>query len=348
MANMCTFIRFTVCVAVAGLILPSAHAKKKLLVITQSQGFVHSVVKRPTNGELCVVEKALQEIGGKSGVFETVNSQNAIEALTKDNLKKFDAVFFYTTGNILPAGEPREALLDFVKSGKAFVGVHSATDTFAEFKGYVSFINGNFDGHPWNAGETCAFTNHEPSHTTVKMWPPDFKFKDEIYQYKEYNPDAVRVLLSLNMADTRTKRPYHVPVSWVREYGNGRLFYTNLGHNESTWKDERYREHVLAGLKWALKMEDGPAKPNPEVQAIENAKGFCVVAAPLVGGQWEDLMTKVSKKANDKQFIDKLNGQIADFRKISPEGAKRNPQEAEDLKTRQGAAARRIIQTIEQ
>jgi uncharacterized protein len=308
--------RTLVCIAlVAG--FAAWGAPKKILVITESKGFMHSVVKRPTNGELCLVEKALQEIGASSGVFETVNSQNAIEALTRDNLQKFDALFFYTTGAILPAGEPREALLEFVKSGKGFIGAHSATDTFADFKGYVSFINGNFDGHPWNAGETCGFTNHEPSHPIVKMWPAEFKFKDEIYQYKGYDPNAVRVLLSLNMADTKTKGGYHVPVCWVREYGDGRLFYTNLGHNESTWKDERYREHMLAGIKWSLKLIDGPARPNPAVQAVENAKSFCVVAAPLLEREWEPLVAKASRKVqNDKTFADKLNARIAEFRKL--------------------------------
>jgi uncharacterized protein len=344
--NMRTLVGLALSTLVAA---GAAAAPKKILVVTQSKGFVHSVVKRPTNGELCIVEKALQEIGKNSGVFETVNSQNAIEALTRDNLKKFDGLFFYTTGMILPDGEPREALLEFVKSGKGFVGVHSATDTFAEFKPYVSFINGNFDGHPWGAGETCAFTNHEPTHATVKMWPAEFKWKDEIYQYKGYDPKAVRVLLSLNMADTKTKGGYHVPVCWVRDYGDGRLFYTNLGHNESTWKEERYREHLLEGFKWSLKLIDGPAKPNPEVQAVENAKSFAVVAAPLVGKEWNELLGKASKKIkSDKNFVDSLNSAIAQFRKM-PTGdpKKQKPEEIEDLNAKRVALAKQIVETIE-
>jgi uncharacterized protein len=343
-------MRIAACVALSVFLALNAHAQKKILVITQSKGFVHSVVKRPTNGELCTVEKALQEIGKSSGVFETVNSQNAIEALTRDNLKKFDAVFFYTTGEILPAGDPREALLEFVKAGKGFIGTHSATDTFAEYKPYVSFINGNFDGHPWNAGETCAFTNHEPAHATVKMWPAEFKFKDEIYQYKGYDPNAVRVLLSLNMADTKTKGGYHVPVCWVREFGDGRLFYTNLGHNESTWKDERYREHILEGIKWSLKLIDAPASANPEVQAIENAKGFSVVAAPMVGKEWNDLLAKASKKIkSDKAFMQTLNGKIAEFRKAPTGDSRRQkPEEIEAAKAKRLALAKEIVETIEQ
>jgi uncharacterized protein len=341
--------RLVLSIALAGCVaLPAFAAPKKILVVTQSKGFTHSVVKRPTNGELCMVEKALQEIGKESGIFETVNSQNAVEVLTRDNLKNYDALFFYTTGMLLPEGDPRDALLEFVKAGKGFIGVHSATDTFAEFKGYVSFINGNFDGHPWNAGETCAFTNHEPSHPVVKMWPAEFKFKDEIYQYKGYDPNAVRVLLSLNMADTKTKGGYHVPVCWVREYGKGRLFYTNLGHNESTWKDGTYREHLLSGIKWALKLQDGPAAANPDVQAVENAKSFAVVAGPLVGREWNDLLAKASKKLQaNPAFMGDLNSKIAEFRKI-PGGDPKKPEEVAKAKEKRSAMAEKIVQSIDQ
>jgi len=337
-------------VLAASIAISAVAAPKKILVITESKGFTHSVVKRPTNGELCIVEKVMQEIGKESGVFETVNSQKAIDVLTRDNLKNFDAIFFYTTGMILPEGDPRDALLDFVKSGKGFVGVHSATDTFADFKPYVNFINGNFDGHPWGAGETCAFTNHEPSHAVVKMWPAEFKLKDEIYQYKGYDPNAVRVLLSLNMADTKTKGGYHVPVCWVREFGSGRLFYTNLGHNESTWKDPTYREHLLAGIRWALKLEQGPAAANPDVQAVENAKSFAVVAAPMVGKEWDELAAKAAKKLrSDPGFMKTLNGKIAEFRRM-PTGdpKKEKPEEIEKLKEKRVAIAKEIVQTIEQ
>ena len=78
------------CALACGLaaIVPAAGAApKKILVITESKGFTHSVVKRGGDG-LCLVEKTLAKIGGDSGVFETVNSQNAIEALTRENLAK--------------------------------------------------------------------------------------------------------------------------------------------------------------------------------------------------------------------------------------------------------------------
>ena len=81
-------------------------APKKLLVVTQSKGFQHGPVKRPMPDQPCLVEQQLKELGEKSGVFTADFSQDAIAVLTKENLAKYDAVFFYTTGTLLPAGEP--------------------------------------------------------------------------------------------------------------------------------------------------------------------------------------------------------------------------------------------------
>jgi len=324
---------FLVALASVALTLHAEAAAKKMLVITQSKGFTHNPVKRPAPDQLCLVEQTLNDIGRKSGLFETVNSQDSIAALTRENLAQFDAVFFYTTGVLLPAGDPREALTDFVKSGRAFLGAHSATDTFhggGGFPGYVQMINGSFAGHPWNAGNTCSFVNHEPSHPTVKMFPAEFQWKDEIYQYNNYDPKTVRVLLSLDMSKTSPKMPYHVPVCWVREFGSGRLFYTNLGHNDATWKDATFHEHLLAGFRWATKLDNGPATPNPDVQAAEYVKGVAVVAAGAAKKDWQPIAAKAAKKSADAAWFAKLVADVEAWRKApTPDAKKASPEEVQ-------------------
>ncbi|MBO35888.1 MAG: glycosyl hydrolase [Verrucomicrobiales bacterium] len=288
---------------------PAQAAPKKILVITQSRGFTHGVVRRPGKDQLCVVEKTLAKIGKESGVFTTVNSQDAIKSITRENLKNFDGIFFYTTGVLLPSGDPREALMDFIKSGKAFVGTHSAGDTFHGrngFESYVKMINGSFAGHPWNAGSTNGFLNHEPKHPTVAMLGKEFMWKDEIYQYNNFDPNAVRVLFSLNMAKSKPQMPYHVPVCWVRSFGQGRVFFTNLGHNKSTWDNPTYHKHLVEGFKWALKITDGPSAPNPDMQAQESMKAFALFAAQKLKLNEAELMKKLQAKADDAKFIQLL------------------------------------------
>ena len=318
----------------------SAHAADgkplQVFFLTQSAGFQHSVVKRPAQDKLSLAEEMVTAIGKESGVFETRCSKDAT-LITPELLKNTDVMMFYSTGSILGKNEPVtaktpetewvaaketlgitkdnwDAFDAWLKSGKAMVGIHSASDTGANFTPYQQLINGSFAGHPWGSGTTVTFTNHEPTHPTMSMWDPEFTIKEEIYQYKGYEPKSVRVLMSINMEKTELKRPRMIPVAWVRDYGAGRLFYTNLGHNESTWNDTRFKKHLLEGVKWATKITDGPATPNPELQTkLEKearAVGFIAGVKQLAALSGKDeaaLLAAWTKKATgDDGKADKM------------------------------------------
>lgn len=252
-----------------------APAKKyKALMLTQSAGFTHGSVRRPkAEGDapqkLSASEIAMTQLGQQTGLFDVTCTQDAASDFTKENLSKYDMVIFYTTGNLPIADADKEYFLnDWLKQeGHAFIGFHSATDTFNNYKPYFDFVGGTFDGHPWGAGETVTIKIHDPEFPAMKPLGSELVVKDEIYQYKNYRPENVRVLMSLDMSKCKTKRPYMVPVSWVKEHGKGRLFYTNLGHNEGTWTNPTFLEHAHQGIRWALRLEEGNATPNPELQA---------------------------------------------------------------------------------
>src|SRR5207237_983261 len=104
-------------------------AKKRLLLITESKGYVHSVANR-NNNPMCLVEKTFVELARKHPFFEVNYTQDSRSAITGENLKKYDAVFFYTTGELPLSDAQKSDLLAFVRSGKGFGGSHCATDTF--------------------------------------------------------------------------------------------------------------------------------------------------------------------------------------------------------------------------
>jgi uncharacterized protein len=178
-------------------------AKKRVLVITESRGFVHDVVRRGKNGEPALAEKVLTEIGEKSGDFEAVCSQNSRKDVTAENLKNFDAVFFYTTGS-LPLSDTQKAdLIAFVKSGKGFAGSHSATDTFYDWKEYGNLIGGYFDGHPWH--QKVKVIVEDTKHPATKHLGDSFEITDEIYQFRTpYSRKNLRVLMRLDRGVDRT------------------------------------------------------------------------------------------------------------------------------------------------
>src|SRR5262245_556186 len=108
--------------------------KYKILFLTQSKGFAHGSVTRK-NGAPAPAEVSMTELGKASGLFDVECTQDA-SVITPEKLKELDAVMFYTTGALPISPEHFAALQDWLKSGKAFIGTHSATDTFGNFKPY--------------------------------------------------------------------------------------------------------------------------------------------------------------------------------------------------------------------
>jgi type 1 glutamine amidotransferase len=258
-------------------LLAEDKKKIKMLMLTQSGSFRHDPVARPDGqkSQLSAAEIAVTQLGQQSGLFEVHCTQDAAADFTKENLQKYDLVFFYTQGEQLKIKE--EDLDYFFKEwlpakGHGFIGTHSATDTFCNYKPYWDMIGGSFDGHPWGSGTTVTIKVHEPKHPAVSMWGDEFQIKDEIYQYKNWQPEKVRVLMSLDMSKCQPKGDRHVPVSWVKQYGEGKVFYTNLGHNRETWTNKTFVKHLEGGIRWVLGLEQGDATPNPELSKVENEK----------------------------------------------------------------------------
>src|SRR5262249_7103453 len=112
----------------------------------------------------------------------------------------------------------------------------------------------------------------------------------------------------------------------------GRLFYTNLGHNEGTWTNPQFKEHLLTGIRWALKLEEGPAAPNPETSYAEQAKAFAWVIGTEKGKNADELAAKAEKAAKaDPEGAAKLNDTIAKNRRSDK---KKDPEKSNAEKDR--------------
>ena len=250
----------------------------RILMVTQSKGFVHGSVNRKDN-KLAPAEQALTEIGVKSNLFRVDCTQDCEKDFTKENLRNYDIVFFYTTGDLPISEEAKDYFFNewLKQKGHGFIGAHSAADTYHNYQPYWDMIGGTFNGHPWNAGDKVTITVHDKTHPASKPWTLDgqrdeFEIQDEIYQFKNWQPEKVRVLMSLNMAKTNLKKPYHVPILWVKNYEGGKVMHMSLGHNESVWANETYRASLLGGIRWVLNLDPGDATPNPDVSAEQEKK----------------------------------------------------------------------------
>lgn len=220
-----------------------------MLYLTHSAGYRHEVL--PLSAQV------LKELGERSGGFE-VEATEDVSRLGREALKGYAAVVFYTTGELPLSSEQKAALLDYVRAGGGFVGVHSATDTFYEWPEYGEMIGGYFDGHPWH--QRVRIKVEDRRHPSTRHLGASFALTDEIYQFKNFSRSRVRVLLSLdaNSVDLgkqdvrRADRDF--ALAWRRDYGRGRVFYTALGHRAEVWRDARFRRHLAGGLRWAARL----------------------------------------------------------------------------------------------
>lgn len=247
------FVIVLLLITVASLaIVPPGSAKSakkgRLLMMTLTMGFRHPSLE--------LSEQIVKEIGEKSGLYESTVTKD-VAAFTPENLKNYDVVLFNTTGEIPFTDQQKKDFVDFVRGGKGFVGVHSATDTLYMWPEYNTMIGGYFDGHPWH--QMVKIEVLDPSSPIVGFLGKSFEINDEIYQISDFQYKDSRVLLRLDPTSVNLKargaRPRHYgwPVSWTRRYGKGRVYYNSLGHDEVVWKDQRYQQMLQIGIQWAMR-----------------------------------------------------------------------------------------------
>jgi type 1 glutamine amidotransferase len=294
--------------------MQAADAPKKLLVVTVTTGFRHSSIetaekvlaelgqksgawtvdfvhqpegqpKNPGKPPLKQPKDNDETFKAKQEAYSTAlvdyNAANKVwndkikaymaDKMAMDKIKGYDGfVFANTTGDLL--FPDRDGFVELIKGGKAFVAMHSGSDTYHPFRGYVDMLGGEFETH--KAQVEIQPILHDPAHPATKPIPTGFRVFDEIYIIKTFEKAKVHGLMGLD-AHPNDKTPGYFPVSWCKEFGQGRVFYTSLGHREDVWdptwkadtKDRKntpeianiYQEHILGGIKWALKLIEGDA-----------------------------------------------------------------------------------------
>ncbi|HRY47676.1 MAG TPA: ThuA domain-containing protein [Candidatus Paceibacterota bacterium] len=243
-------------------------ATPRLLVVSATKGFAHDVIP--------AVDKMLGDLSQKSGRF-TVDyvrtDQDMADKMSTAALKNYDGVIFNNTTGDLPLPD-RDAFLAWLKSGKGFVGLHAATDTFPGFPAYIDMIGGQFKTH--DAQVEVKVLVQDRFHPATRHFDSHFRVYDEIYQMQKFNRSQVRGLLTLDK-HPNTGVPGDYPIAWCKAYEDGRVFYTSLGHRTDVVQRPDFQEHVLMGILWATGEEPGDATPQSteaKVSDDEAKQGF--------------------------------------------------------------------------
>lgn len=256
----------------AGLAARAAGPRRRVLFYTKSAGFQHSVITRQ-NGELGHAEKVLMQMGNEYNVEVVCSKDGGL--FTADSLKTFDALAFYTTGDLTQTGtdgQPglpdggKQLLLDTVAAGKPVVGFHCATDTFHsqgdQVDPFITLIGGEFAGHGAQQEATQRVVDH--SLPGLEELGASFRLHEEWYAFRNINPD-IRVLLvneteGMTGGDYEGKPPF--PSTWVRMHGEGRVAYTSMGHREDVWTNPVFQGVTVGLFAFAFGEADLDLTPN--------------------------------------------------------------------------------------
>jgi len=250
------------------LMLPAQQtpaSRKKLLVIGEEKGYRHEAVSHAM--------ATIERLGKESGLWDTTIRTDT-EALTKKkleynakNLDYFDAVLFYTGGNLEMDEQQKKDFLSFIHDdGKGFVGVHSAAITWTKWPEFGEMLGGYFDEHPWGTF-AAPIVVEDPSFPGMSQWPREFTWTDEIYQIKNYSRENTRVLMRLDASKLDLSNPKvhrkdkDFAVTWAKMYGKGRVYYSTLGHVEANWDNPEMQKMYFEAIKWALRLTDADVTP---------------------------------------------------------------------------------------
>lgn len=239
-----------------------ALAQKHILYVTHSAGYRHDSIGPSV--------RAMQQVAERTGKLRVTATED-LSILNASTLGGYDAIFFFTSGELPLSDQQKRDLLAFVRSGKGFGGAHSATDTLYLWPEYGELIGGYFDGHPW--AQEAGVDVEDPDFPGMRDAAPSFRIVEELYQFRSFSRDNVRVLLTLDTATVdlgaqgvnRTDGDF--ALAWVRPYGQGRVFYTALGHFDETWTDPRFQKMLEGALLWLAGEVEADASPRSTSQS---------------------------------------------------------------------------------
>lgn len=224
---------------------PPEPAEPRVLVFSKTAGFRHDSIADGI--------AAIRRLGQENR-FAVEASEDA-SLFREGSLGSYAAVLFLnTTGDVLDAAE-QQGLEAFVRSGKGFIGVHSASDTEYGWPWYGALVGAYFRSHP--AIQPADIRVSDRVHPSTRSLPAVWGRTDEWYNFQASPRGRVHVLATLDEATySGGEMGSDHPISWCQFYEGGRSWYTALGHTRESYSEPLFLEHLLGGIRFAAGLPD--------------------------------------------------------------------------------------------
>ncbi len=168
---------------------------------------------------------------------------------SREELHQYDLIIAYTQEMYLELNEAQQqGVLQFVASGRGWVGIHCAADTWKECDEYITMVGGKFESHP--PFSEYLVQRVQGAHPVLDGID-DFKVQDEFYHLADTSlADKQLLLVGTSPGDGKTR-----PIAWTKNHGAGRVFYTILGHGPETFAHPRFQQLISQAAHWVVGRE---------------------------------------------------------------------------------------------
>ncbi len=267
-------ILFAMTVSGSALAEEGAAEPLDVLVFTKTSGFQHSVTKWDENG-VSLVDETFRSLAEQNNWRITASKDGGM--ISTSRLQDFDVVVFYTSGDLTEEGTDGfppmsetgvDELIEWIENGGGFVATHSASDTFRETDGivhpYIECLGGEFAGHGPQFRGTVRVTSED--HPAMQSVPQGWTIHEEWYVHTNINEPVLHVCAVLEPNRMRSNNEMYegpdMPIKWVRTLGEGRIFYTAMGHREDVWTNDVFQANLVDAVHWVSGQGVTDAAPN--------------------------------------------------------------------------------------
>lgn len=234
-----------------------AFKRPTILVFNKTNGFIH-------RDAIPASDKMLTELADSLGWDVFITNNGAIH--NSEDLKKFEMVVWNNTSGDILTEEQRADFKTWLEQGGGWVGLHAAGgDPSYKWDWYVdTLIGAQFVGHTMEpqfqdadvhvADQDMELTNHLPIPWNVKQ--------EEWYAFDQNPRDkGYEIVLTIDedsyITVGKTKFGFvdnmegEHPLAWRHMVGEGKVFYSSIGHTAATYSVEEYRELIKKAIVWA-------------------------------------------------------------------------------------------------
>ncbi len=226
----------------------------------------------------------LELMAKNTGAFEPTFS-NDLNLLKYPKIKEFDAVYLNNVcGMVYNDPEVRDGILRFVREGGGIGGHHAVTFAGNNWPEFADMMGGWAGAH--HVEKQTIRIDDPNSPLTKSFGSASFEHIDEFYQFppsSPYSREKQHILLSIDVdksdraTDSRlcpqcTRPDQDYGLAWIRTYGQGRTYFTPLGHTDIFYTDQRWTQHLLAAIQYILGDLDADATPSAKAKPATNGK----------------------------------------------------------------------------